>query len=956
MKKVLGRAALVFLISSSLHAGPQTPDDFAFMDEKPAIIHRKIKALLSKNCERFRDVVIGSPDLADHIRYGAALCEGWPDANAALYDVMGNWTKNPSEYGVLGCYIPSQVASPHNSSLYHRIMNGGGPKWQSFSSGAPTSIAQRGLFGSLDNAGLTWPSATDVSKKIRDILFTLGTNADFSNQVKSVSDLLKAIGSGWTDGSNTTHVGIIGDYKTGVTHTPNYTGILGALADTGRDTGVFPNTVNYGVKASLGTFTGATIKDMIESQSTPPTWNNVNPPTPDALTGILGTLGAFDGEAGAGNVRAQMAAMLSRLGTNADNMSTPKSAKLIADAIGGITGTAGVIGAYTHAAGSNFSGILGALADTGRDTGVFPNTVNYGVKASLGTFAGTTIKDMIESQSTPPTWNDVIPPTPNVLTGILGTLGAFDPAAGAGNVRAQMAAMLSRLGTNAVNTSTPASAKLIADAINAAIGTFPHTYTPPVNHTDYFSGILGDITDEDVINSTPWKGVFGMLGYGSSGSVKDRIAAAITDLVGGSAEWPPETWTLEQAIDNSDPTMYGCKEALGLEYNPSGSDSLFTMITRSVFGEGVFGDLGYPGAAGTDNKSVYKMLHGGTGITSSLFGDLGHKTDGAADSASTRAGDIRTALGYAGNIYNEITTGTVGNGLFGDLGYTGASVYAKINAVGVSNSLFGDLGFKTATTDSASTRAGDIRDALGNFTGGGTANIYNMIQDDATIPTVAGSIKGALGYAVASSVKDQISAAGVGASLFGDLGFKTATTDSASTRAGDIKTALGYTGNIYNEITTETVGNGLFGDLGSSGSASTRAGDIKTALGYTGNIYNEITTETVGNGLFGDLGHKTGGASDSASTRAGDIKTAIGTFTGGGTANIYNMISDTGKPNFTSSQYFGVRGTLNGAVSTTVFAAFEAIRAAIAAKDGDSVMINLWADGQSLVDWINGLS
>ena len=303
---------------------------------------------------------------------------------------------------------------------------------------------------------------------------------------------------------------------------------------------------------------------------------------------------------------------------------------------------------------------------------------------------------------------------------------------------------------------------------------------------------------------------------------------------------------------------------------------------------------------------------------------------------------------HADSLYHKIahTSGSV----FADLGYdTESDLRAKIR-----DGLFGDLGHKTdGASDSASTRASDIKNALGGFTGGGTGNIYNRISitlppqwtwspGTPPVPSILRKgILGSLGAFAGTNVSTRIS------NLLLTLGTRTATdteatanniTEAISDAIGSYTPTTDYYTGILGKLTDPAPGNGVFGDLG-----------YGIEYGIEPNLRAKIR-----DGLFAELG---GAAdTDSASRRASDIQDALGNFTGGGTANIYNMISDVGKPNPTSSQYFGVRGTLNGNNSATVFAAFEAIKDKISNTAGPGKTIGSWDDGDSLWDWLNKIT
>ena len=377
------------------------------------------------------------------------------------------------------------------------------------------------------------------------------------------------------------------------------------------------------------------------------------------------------------------------------------------------------------------------------------------------------------------------------------------------------------------------------------------------------------------------------------------------------------------------------------DYQPTDhADSLYHKIAHTS--GSVFADLGYGIEYGIEPNLRAKIRDG-------LFGDLGHKTDGASDSASTRASDILDALGnFTGGgtttIYNIILSAipptwtwtpstppvpsiSSQRGIFGSLGVTvtGTNVSTRIS------NLLLTLGTRTATDTEATANniTEAISDAIGSYTP--TTDYYTGILGKLTDPAAEKGVFGDLGYAQ-TTIKDKINTG-----LFGDLG-GTADT-SASARMTEIFGALGGKAGSANIPTRNTdenllswinrISSGGGGDnivpyLNNDGGGHTNTTALQTVMGDW-----NAATETYGKlGLF--------------MYSNWDIK-----------RDLYSIVSDETKPNIVNSLPFGILGTLRGTTSAgdgSVSVAFRQIRDAIAIKFPISKQ---WINGESLLDWVN---
>ena len=242
MKKVLGRAVLVLLMSPLLHAGPLTPADLALFDASPEDLHAAAVAMRAAGYTSLKQ--IATQGIGDNIVPYLNNTSGQSYTNTtALQTIMGDWSATPKTYGVLGEFIPENVAD--RDSLYHRITDRSSALWE-FSEGppfSPTALSLRGLLGTLDSVDFQYfPSIDNVSGLLNKIMFLIGGNSSsFSwGGAWSICDAIcYFIGGGIQDGFEDAYDGVIGDYTTGITHSDYHFGILGALADPVAGKGVW---------------------------------------------------------------------------------------------------------------------------------------------------------------------------------------------------------------------------------------------------------------------------------------------------------------------------------------------------------------------------------------------------------------------------------------------------------------------------------------------------------------------------------------------------------------------------------------------------------------------------------------------------------------------------------------------------------------------------------------------
>ena len=284
MKKVLGRAVLVLLISSSLHAGPLTPADMALFDASPEDTHAAAVAMRAAGFTSLKQIATQGGIGENVVQYLNNTPDQGYSNTTALQTIMGNWSDDPKTFGVIGDYQPTD----HADSLYHKIAHTSGSVFADLGYGTEYGIEsdlrakiRDGLFADLGSSG----SASDRMTAIFGALTTQSglTSGNRNIPARGDRNLLDWIGS-FTDagGGGENIVPYLNNTPDqGYTNTTALQTIMGDWAADPKTFGV------------IGEFipTNAADRDSLYHRITDtsaPDWTQ----TPPTLRGIYGTLGS----------------------------------------------------------------------------------------------------------------------------------------------------------------------------------------------------------------------------------------------------------------------------------------------------------------------------------------------------------------------------------------------------------------------------------------------------------------------------------------------------------------------------------------------------------------------------------------------------------------------------------------------------------------------------------------